>query len=58
VFALGSWGDNRLYAYRGDTGELLALPQPLLRTTKFQTLIAADGRLYVTADGKVYAFTF
>jgi hypothetical protein len=58
VFALGSHGDNRLYAYRGDTGEALALPQPLRGTTQFQTLIAADGRLYVTGGGKVYAFTF
>jgi hypothetical protein len=23
---------------------------------RFQTLIAADGRLYVVADGQVYAF--
>jgi hypothetical protein len=58
VFALGSHGDNRLYVYRGDTGEALALPQPLRGTTQFQTLIAADGRLYVTGGGKVYAFTF
>jgi len=58
VFALGSYGDKRLYAYRGDTGELLAPPQPVPGTVKFQTLIAADGRLYVTAGGKVQAFTF
>jgi outer membrane protein assembly factor BamB len=58
VFGLGAHGDNRLYAYRGDTGELLAPPQPLRGTTKFQTLIAADGRLFVTGGGKVYAFTF
>jgi hypothetical protein len=58
VFALGSHGDNRLYAYRGDTGEALALPQPLRGTVNFQTLIAADGRLYVTGGGKVYAFPF
>jgi hypothetical protein len=58
VFALGAHGDNRLYAYRGDTGELLGPPQPLLGTTNFQTLIAADGRLFVTGGGKVYAFTF
>jgi outer membrane protein assembly factor BamB len=58
VFALGSYLENRLYAYRGDTGELLAPPQPVRGTTKFQTLIAADDRLYVTGGGKVYAFTF
>lgn len=58
VFAPGSHGDNRLYVYRGDTGEALALPQPLGGTTKFQTLIAADGRLYVTGGGRIHAFTF
>ena len=59
VFALGALGDNRLYAYRGDTGELIASPRErMIGTTKFQTLIAADGRLYVTAGGKVYVFAF
>jgi PQQ-like domain len=59
VFALGAAGDRRLYAYRGDTGELIAAPKDrMIGTTKFQTLIAADGRLYFTAGGKVYAFTF
>ena len=59
VFALGAAGDNRLHAFRGDTGELLASPTDrMVGTTKFQTLIAADGRLYVTAAGKVYAFVF
>jgi hypothetical protein len=54
----GLAGDCGVYAYRGDTGALLAPPQPLLGTTNFQTLIAADGRLFVTGGGKVYAFTF
>jgi outer membrane protein assembly factor BamB len=59
VFALGAAGDRRLYAFRGDTGELIAAPRDrMIGTTKFQTLIAADGRLYFTAGGKVYAFTF
>jgi outer membrane protein assembly factor BamB len=59
VFGLGALGDNRLYAFRGDTGELLASPpERMAGTTKFQTLIAADGRLYVAAGGRIYAFTF
>ena len=59
VFALGAAGDSRLYAYRGDTGELICSPRErVIGTTKFQTLIAADSRLYVTAGGKVYAFVF
>jgi outer membrane protein assembly factor BamB len=59
VFALGAAGDRRLYAFRGDTGELIAAPRDrMIGTTKFQTVIAADGRLYFTAGGKLYAFTF
>jgi outer membrane protein assembly factor BamB len=59
VFAIGAQGDNKLYAYKGDTGDLIAsTAQRMIGTHDFQTLIAADGRLYVTADGKIYAFAF
>jgi PQQ-like domain len=59
VFAIGAQGDNRLYAFRGDTGDLIATTsQRMIGTRDFQTLIAADGRLYVAADGRIYAFTF
>ena len=59
VFALGAYGDRRLYAFRGDTGELIVSPAlRMIGTRDFQTLIAAEDRLYVAADGKVYAFTF
>lgn len=59
VFALGAERDNRLYAFRGDDGELLALlPKLLNGTRRFQTLVAADGRLYVTGAGRLYAFAF
>ena len=59
VFAIGSYGDNKLYAFRGDTGEGLASPpQRIAGTRAFETLIAADGRLYVVGDGQVYAFSF
>jgi outer membrane protein assembly factor BamB len=59
VFALGAERDGRLYAFRGDTGELIAsLPKRLNGTRRFQTLIAADGRLYVAGDGQIYAFAF
>jgi outer membrane protein assembly factor BamB len=59
IFALGAQGDHRLYAFRGDTGELLVSPRDRVPGTKdFGTLIAADGRLYVTGGGKIYAFTF
>ena len=59
VFILSPEADNRLYAFRGDTGELLASPPDHMRSVhRFQTLIAADDRLYVASGGQVYAFAF
>ncbi len=59
VFAIGAAGAGGLYAFRGDTGELLASPRDRVPGTKdFETLIAADGRLFVIGAGKVYAFAF
>ena len=59
VFILTPEGENRLYAFRGDTGEMLASPPGNLRGVhRFQTLIAAGDRLYVASGGQVYAFTF
>jgi hypothetical protein len=52
-------GDSRLYAFRGDTGELLASPRDRVPGLKnFETLIAADGRLFVAGEGRLYAFAF
>lgn len=56
VWILGAEGDNRLHGYRGDTGEVLFTSKPLAGLRHFQTLIAADGRLFVGADGRLYAF--
>jgi PQQ-like domain len=59
VFALGAQGDNRLYAFRGDTGELLVSPRDrVLGTKDFETLIAAGDRLYVASGGRLHAFVF
>src|ERR1700722_436808 len=59
VFAIAAAGAGGLSAFRGDTGELLASPRDRVPGTKdFETLIAADGRLFVAADGKLYAFAF
>ena len=59
VWIVGAQGDNRLHAFRGDTGEELASPPEEMRGLHhFQTLIATDDRLYVAADGTVYAFAF
>ena len=58
VFIVGAEGDDRLYAFRGDTGELIASPPEHLRGFhRYQTLIAAGDRLYVASGGQVYACT-
>jgi hypothetical protein len=56
VWILGAEGDNRLHGFRGDTGETLFTSPPLTGLRHFQTLIAADGRLFVGADSRLYAF--
>ena len=59
VFIVGAEGDNRLHAFKGETGELLASPPDQMHGLHhFQTIIATEDRLYVAGDGTVYAFTF
>lgn len=61
VWMVGAEGDDRLHGFRGDTGEPLVAGDAAVRMTglqHFQTLIAARDRLYVTAEGRVYAFGF
>jgi hypothetical protein len=56
VWILGAEGDNRLHGFQGDTGEALFTGPPLRGLRHFETLIAADGRFFVGADGGLYAF--
>ena len=56
VWILGAEGDNRLHAFRGDTGEVLFTSEPLAGLRHFQSLIAADNRIFVGADRRLYAF--
>jgi outer membrane protein assembly factor BamB len=59
VLVVGAEGDNRLHAFRADSGEPLATsPETMRGLHHFQTLIAAEDRLYVAADDTVYAFAF
>jgi len=58
VWILGAEGDNRLRGFRGDTGEPLAVSDQVSGLRHFGTLIAADRKLYVGADDRLYAFTF
>ena len=62
VWILGAEGDNRLHGYRGDTGEPLfdggGPGEAMTGLHHFQDLLPAGGRLYVGADGRLYAFSF
>ncbi len=58
VWIPGAEGDNRLHAFKGDSGEALFASEPLDGLRRFQTVIATDDRLYVGADGRVHAFAF
>ena len=58
VWMLGAEGDDRLHAFRGDTGEPIFASEPLNGLRRFQTPIATQDRLYVGADGRIYAFKF
>src|SRR6266542_2189580 len=62
VWIVGAEGDNRLHGFAGDTGEPLftggGSQEAMAGVRRFQTLIAAEDRLYVAADGRVYAFGF
>ena len=60
VWVLGAEGDNQLHGFRGDTGEKVfnGPPQAMTGLHHFQTLIATEDRLYVAADGSMYAFRF
>ena len=56
VWVAGAEGDGRLHAFRGDTGAPIFTSEPLKGLRHFVTLLAADGRLFVAGDGRVYAF--
>jgi hypothetical protein len=58
VWILGAEGDNRLHGFKGDTGDQLVATPAMAGLRHFQTLIATRDRLYVGADGRVYAFAF
>jgi hypothetical protein len=60
VWIVGAEGDNRLHGFRGDTGEplLSGNARALAGLRHFQTPIATHDRLYVAADGRVYASLF
>jgi len=61
VWVIGSEGDQRLHGYDGGTGKVVysggGANELMTGTRRFNTGIAAHGRIYVANDNKVYAFT-
>lgn len=61
VWAIGAEDDQRLHGYDGDTGEVVfaggGAGDAMMSTSRFITPIAAKGRIFVAADGRLYAFT-
>src|SRR5262249_45950577 len=61
VWSVGAEGDSRLRGFDGDTGRVIfAGGGPLEAMSfirRFQTPIAARGRIFVAADSQLYAFT-
>jgi hypothetical protein len=62
VWMIGAEGDDRLHAINGETGEVLlagvGARDRMVGLHHFQTLIATKDRIYVGADGRLYAFAF
>jgi outer membrane protein assembly factor BamB len=60
VWVTGAGGDDLLHGYRGDTGEVLftsGQADAMQGLRRFGTILAAGRRLYIAADGRIYAFT-
>jgi outer membrane protein assembly factor BamB len=60
VWVPGAEGDNLLHGFNAQNGQVVFTGGNAAMTGlhHFQTLIAAEGRLYVAADDRLYAFTF
>lgn len=61
VWAIGAEGDQRLHGYDGDTGAVVfaggGAGDAMASTSRLITPIVAKGRIFVAADGQLYAFT-
>ena len=61
MWVTGAEGDNRLHGFRADTGTAVfdggTAGEQMANLRHFSTILAAEGRLYVPADGRIYAFT-
>ena len=61
VWSVGAESSNRLHAFNGETGEVLfaggGKDEQMTNIQHMQTPIAVNGRIFVTADDRLYAFT-
>ena len=61
VWGIGSESDQKLHGFDGDTGAVVfsggGANELMAGTRRFNTGIAARGRIYLANDSKVYAFT-
>jgi hypothetical protein len=60
VWVVGAEGDNLLHGFNALNGNIVfgGGNTALAGLRHFVTILAAEGRLYVGADNRVYAFTF
>jgi hypothetical protein len=59
VWVAGALGDGKLYGFRGDDGKpVAAVAGGSAAIEEFATILHANGRFYVAADGAVYAFVY
>ena len=59
VWVAGTHGDGNLYGFRGTDGELLvSAAGGSTQIERYQTVLWANGRFYVGANGAIYAFTY
>jgi hypothetical protein len=60
VWSVGAEGDNRLHGVDGDTGQPIfdggGPGATMARIRRYQTPVAAKGRIFVAGDERVYAF--
>jgi PQQ-like domain len=61
VWTVGTGSSNRLHAFDGDTGEVLfaggGQEEQMSRVQNFQTPAVVNGRIFVAANDRIFAFT-
>jgi outer membrane protein assembly factor BamB len=62
VWAVGAAGDELLHGFNADTGKVVfdggGSANAMSGVRNFATPIAAQGKIFVAGQGRIYAFTF